>query len=133
MDKLKTSRQTLTGLIRSRVADYKARQLAGITQKTFAEELTQEGHPISYADFRTLYARARKQVSAAEGVTLPTSPQPPKEPKPDAIKEPESQSSPKEDEPPIPVGTHRPTDLDAIHEQEVDLRSLAKFAKRKKQ
>lgn len=61
-----TARQSLTGLIRSRMATYQARQLAGVTQKTFAEELTAEGHAISYADFRTLYARARKQLEARE-------------------------------------------------------------------
>jgi hypothetical protein len=55
-------KQTLTGIIRSRMTEYEARRLAGVTQKTFAEELTAEGHPISYADFRTLYARARKQL-----------------------------------------------------------------------
>lgn len=64
MDKKETARQTLTGLIRSRMATYQARQLAGVTQKTFAQELTDEGHPISYADFRTLFSRARKQLAA---------------------------------------------------------------------
>lgn len=55
-------KQTLTGIIRSRMADYEARRLSGVSQKTFAEELTAEGYPISYADFRTLYSRARKQL-----------------------------------------------------------------------
>lgn len=55
-------KQSLTGIIRSRMADYEARRLAGVSQKTFAEELTAEGYPISYADFRTLYSRARKQL-----------------------------------------------------------------------
>ena len=63
-------KQTLTGLIRSRVPQYEARQFAGETQKTFAEELTAEGHPISYADFRKLYTRARKQIKKA--ATNPT-------------------------------------------------------------
>lgn len=71
MSKTETARQTLTGIIRSRMASYQARQLAGVTQKTFAEELTNEGHPISYADFRTLYSRARKQLSASITVAEP--------------------------------------------------------------
>ena len=52
------------------MSDYEARRLAGVSQRTFAEELTAEGHPVSYADFRTLYARARKQLRDGKfGVT----------------------------------------------------------------
>ena len=95
--------------------------VAGVTQKTFAEELTAEGHPISYADFRTLLARARKQLKAAaspaENVT--------QERREEEKTEPETPTQTHEIEP-----THRPSDLDAIQAEEVDLRSLAKFAKR---
>lgn len=66
MTEKETARQTLTGIIRSRASQYQARQVAGVTQRTFAEELTAEGHKISYADFRTLYARARKQLARLE-------------------------------------------------------------------
>jgi hypothetical protein len=51
MGKAKTAKQTLTGIIRSRVPVYQLKQLEGISQKTLAEELTLEGHKISYADF----------------------------------------------------------------------------------
>jgi len=68
MDKPAPRRQTLTCLIRSRVATYQARQLHGESQKTFAEELTSEGRPISYADFCTLYASARKQPLPAQHI-----------------------------------------------------------------
>ena len=81
MSKTETARQTLTGIIRSRMASYQARQLAGVTQKTFAEELTNEGHPISYADFRTLYSRARKQLSSSITVAASAKPASPKEQK----------------------------------------------------
>ncbi len=131
MSKTETARQTLTGIIRSRMASYQARQLAGVTQKTFAEELTNEGHPISYADFRTLYSRARKQLSASITVAEPAPKPIRKEPPNHAINKPEPTQ--KEDENIPPIAAHRPTDLDAIHDQEVDLRSLAKLAKRKKQ
>lgn len=131
MSKTETARQTLTGIIRSRMASYQARQLSGVTQKTFAEELTNEGHPISYADFRTLYSRARKQLSASITVAEPTPKSTRKEPPNHAINKPEPAQ--KEDENIPPIAAHRPTDLDAIHDQEVDLRSLAKLAKRKKQ
>lgn len=71
MTEKETARQTLTGIIRSRASQYQARQLAGVTQRTFAEELTAEGHKISYADFRTLYARARKQLARLDQPAQP--------------------------------------------------------------
>ena len=72
----KKPKQTLTGLIRCRVAEYQARQLAGETQKTFAEELTAAGHPINYADFRKLYSRARKQLLVTPVATTMPAPFP---------------------------------------------------------
>ena len=116
----KPPKQTLTGLIRSRVATYQARQLAGELQKTFAQELTDEGHPISYSDFRALYSRARIQLK----VNDPQIKQPKTE-KPKERIEPKNEKTEVEEN----DTSHRPADLDAIIHQTPNLADLAKLAK----
>lgn len=101
-------------MIRARIPEYQRRQLEGESQKTFAEEMTGDGHPISYADFRTLYARARKQVINT-----------PKE-----REEIKSQDEIKEQ--PTPQKMISRADLEEIQNSEVDLKSLAKIGKRTK-
>ena len=63
MNQVKKPRRTLTGIIRSRMADYQKRRREGFTQEAFAEELTNEGYPISCATFRRLYTRVKQQLA----------------------------------------------------------------------
>lgn len=118
MDK-QPKQQTLIGLIRSRLREYETRQIEGVTQQTFAEELTREGRKVSYSNFRTLYARAKKQVSQTQS-------QPQKK---EVVEQKLEQT--KED---VSIqGTHNPTDLDAIANGEsVDINKYFKNVRGKK-
>ena len=127
MTEKKAARQTLTGIIRSRMASYQARQLAGELQKTFAAELTDEGHSINYKDFRTLYSRAKKQVEEAEGIQREKRKEiskPVEKIHPDSQPESENTGETNNDT------SHRPTDLDAIIHETPNLAALAKLSKR---
>jgi hypothetical protein len=115
----KPPKLTLTAIIRSRVPTYKARQWAGESQKTFAQELTDEGHPTSYAQFRVLYSRVRIQLRKKEALDLQPKQENPK-------------IAPRNEEREIQeaVPSHDPKDLDAIVNNSVDLAALAKSYKK---
>ena len=115
----KPPKLTLTAIIRSRVTTYKARQWAGESQKTFAQELTDEGHPTSYAQFRVLYSRVRIQLREKGAPSVV-----PKMEHPEvAMKNDEADGQ-------GIVPSHDPRDLDAIFNYSIDLAALAKSYKR---
>ena len=115
----KPTKLTLTAIIRSRVPIYQARQWAGELQKTFAQELTDEGHPTSYAQFRVLYSRARIQLREKEAPAV----QPKLEHPHAAMRNDEATAQ-------ETVSSHNPRDLDAIISTPIDLASLAALAKK---
>lgn len=116
------AKKTLTGLIRSRVAIYEARQLDGVSQKTFAEELTEEGREVSYRTFRVLYARARKQISQTQN-------SPPR--KETTKQQVQIKKETAKEEVSIQE-THKPTDLDEIAKSEPNLKMYSRYARGKK-
>lgn len=120
--------QSLAGYIRQHLQELEERLEVGVRQEVIVAELEAHGYKTTLKGFRNFLYRARIRA-AKKTATAPTK----------VKKEPEhappiAQNPPeKEDESTTEIGSHRPTDLDAIHDQEVDLRSLAKLAKRKKQ
>ena len=119
--------QSLAGYIRQHLTELEERLEVGVRQEVIVSELEAHGYKTTLKGFRNFLYRARIRA-AQKTVTVPAKPSPIKEKKhaPSIAKI----HVEKEDESTTPIGTHRPTDLDAIHDQEVDLRSLAKLAKR---
>ena len=122
--------QSLAGYIRQHLQELEERLEVGVRQEVIVAELEAHGYKTTLKGFRNFLYRARTRA-AKKTVTASATPAPKKEPE-HALPVAQNQTE-KEDESTTTIGSHRPTDLDAIHDQEVDLRSLAKLAKRKKQ
>lgn len=122
--------QSLAGYIRQHLKELEERLEVGVRQEVIVAELESHGYKTTLKGFRNFLYRARIRATK-KAVAAPTKPVPKKEP--EHAPQVAQNETEKEDESTTTIGSHRPTDLDAIHDQEVDLRSLAKLAKRKKQ
>ncbi len=122
--------QSLAGYIRQHLKELEERLEVGVRQEVIVAELEAHGYKTTLKGFRNFLYRARIRATK-KAVAAPTKPVPQKEP--EHAPQVAQNEAEKEDESTTTIGSHRPTDLDAIHDQEVDLRSLAKLAKRKKQ
>jgi hypothetical protein len=61
--------QTLTGLVRQRLAHYEQQINFGIRQEVFVDELCKEGYPTSLLYFRKILSQARKRAKEDKKVT----------------------------------------------------------------
>jgi len=120
--------QSLAGYIRQHLEELEERLEVGVRQGTIVAELEVHGYKTTLTGFRNFLYRARIRASKKAASTKPV-------PKKETEYAPSvaQKETEKEDESTTIIGSHRPTDLDAIHDQKVDLKSLAKLAKRKKQ